>query len=184
MTQNISETKPVEQLFLDLPIQQVLNPNPGTNFIEPWKSMYVDAIRDARFGDAVWARYHIYGDVENGINSGSNNMTVLDVIKDDALSYRVKEPEESFKALLFYANTSGADGHADVIEVITNLDEREIAEFKWRRSLGMRPERRLLSDVLVHNVGFSEDRRAASLSALNWRSGRSDLGLPTRNSRN
>jgi hypothetical protein len=49
---------------------------------------------------------------------------------------------------------------------------------------GMKPERRLLVDVLVHNVGFSEDRRAESLSALNWRSGGSDLGLPTRNSGN
>ncbi|KAF7118134.1 hypothetical protein CNMCM5793_007527 [Aspergillus hiratsukae] len=130
MSLNISETKPVEQLFLDIPIQQVLNPSEGTKVIEPWTSMYVDAIRDARFGDAVWSRYHIYGDVENGIVSGSNNMTVLDVIKEDALSYRVNEPEEYFKALLFYAKTSSADGHADVIEVITNLDEREIAEFK------------------------------------------------------
>jgi hypothetical protein len=121
---------------------------------------------------------------KTGSTAGQIRMAVLDVIKEEALSYRVKEPEESFKALLFYANTSGADGHADVIEVITNLDEREIAEFKWRRSLRMRPERRLVSDVLVHNVGFSDDRRAASLSALNWRSGRSDLGLPTRNSRN
>ncbi|KAF7184825.1 hypothetical protein CNMCM7691_006694 [Aspergillus felis] len=121
---------PAEQLFLDLSIQHVLNPSPGTKFIEPWKGMYVDAIRDARFGDDVWARYHIYGDVKNGIVGGSNNMTLLDVIEEDALSYRVNEPEEYFKALLFYAKTSGADGHADVIEVITNLDEREIAEFK------------------------------------------------------
>ncbi|PKX89317.1 uncharacterized protein P174DRAFT_454991 [Aspergillus novofumigatus IBT 16806] len=67
--------------------------------------MYIDAISDARFGGAVQARYHIYGDVENGIVSGSNNMTVLDVldvIKEDALSCRA----------------------------LTNLDEREIAEFK------------------------------------------------------
>ncbi|KKK25384.1 hypothetical protein P175DRAFT_0497886 [Aspergillus ochraceoroseus IBT 24754] len=126
----MSETRPVEQLFLEFPIQLVLNPRPGTQFLEPWASMYVDAIRDTRFGDAVWARYHISGDVENGIVGGSNGMTVLDVIKEDALSYRVNEPEEYFKALLFYANTSSADGHADVIEVITHLDEGEIAEFK------------------------------------------------------
>ncbi|RHZ49510.1 uncharacterized protein CDV56_106561 [Aspergillus thermomutatus] len=140
MSLNISETKPVEQLFLDLPIQQVLNPSPGTKFIEPWTSLYVDAIRDARFGDAVWARYHIYGDVENGIVGGSNNMTVLDVIKEDALLYRVNEPEEYFKALFFYAKTSGADGHADVIEVITNLDEREIAEFKAKEEAELEDE--------------------------------------------
>ncbi|EAW15645.1 uncharacterized protein NFIA_049860 [Aspergillus fischeri NRRL 181] len=140
MSLNILETKPAEQLFLDVPIQQVLYPSPGVNFIEPWVSMYVDAIRDARFGDAVWARYHIYGDVENGIVGGSNNMTALDVIKEDALSYRVNEPEEYFKALSFYAKTSSADGHADVIKVITNLDEREITEFKAKQEAELEDE--------------------------------------------
>ncbi|GIK06704.1 hypothetical protein Aspvir_002354 [Aspergillus viridinutans] len=130
---NISETRPVEQLFLDLPIQEVLHPSPGETFSEPWTSIYVDAIRDTRWGDAVWARYHMYGEVdgETGIVAGSNNMTVLEVIKEDALGYRVNDPEIYFQALLFYA-TSSADGHADVIELIANLDEREIAEFKAR----------------------------------------------------
>ncbi|KAE8149526.1 hypothetical protein BDV25DRAFT_156134 [Aspergillus avenaceus] len=132
MSLSISETSPVEQLFLDLPIQEVLHPRRGQTFIEPWTHMYVDAIRDTRLGDAVWARYHIYGDVDNGIVGGSNNMTVLDVIKEDALSYRVNAPEEYFEALSIYSKTSGADGHLDVLKVITNLDEREIAEFKAR----------------------------------------------------
>lgn len=130
MSANIPETKPVEQLFLDLPIQKVLNKNAGMQVVEPWASMYVDAIRDGRFGDAVWARYHISGDVENGIVGGSNNMTVLDVIKEDALEYRVNEPEEYAKALSFYAKASSADGRADVIEIISNLAERDIAQMR------------------------------------------------------
>ncbi|KAJ5358450.1 uncharacterized protein N7496_010863 [Penicillium cataractarum] len=92
--------------------------------------MYVNSIRDGRFGDAVWVRYHIYGDVENGMVGGSNNMTILDVRNEDALSYRVHSLEESFKALLFHAKASSADGPADVIEVNNNLDERIIAQFK------------------------------------------------------
>ncbi|KAB8231975.1 uncharacterized protein BDW43DRAFT_281242 [Aspergillus alliaceus] len=52
-TGNIPETKPAEQLFLDLPIQVDLNKDTGMQVIEPWASMYVDAIRDRRFGDAV-----------------------------------------------------------------------------------------------------------------------------------
>ncbi|KAL2808837.1 hypothetical protein BJX63DRAFT_407676 [Aspergillus granulosus] len=132
MSLNFSPTTLVEQLFLDLPIQQVLH---DTTFVEPWKSMYVDAIRDGRFGDAVWARYHIYGDVViiPGVDDPAYNMTTIEVIKEDALGYRVNAPEEYFKALAFYSTTSAADGHTDVIEVIANLSEEEIAEFKAKQ---------------------------------------------------
>lgn len=126
----IPENKPAEQLFLDLPIQDVLNKNAGMLVIEPWASIYVDAIRDRRFVDAVRARYHISGDLENEIAEDPNNMTVLDVIKVDALEYRVNEPEEYAKALSFYAKTSSADGHADVIETIDNLTEKDIARVR------------------------------------------------------
>ncbi|KAK4871381.1 hypothetical protein LT330_000618 [Penicillium expansum] len=130
MDVTIPENKPAEQLFLDLPIQDVLNKNAGMLVIEPWASIYVDAIRDGRFVDAVWARYHISGDLENEIAEDPNNMTVLDVIKVDALEYRVNEPEEYAKALSFYAKTSSADGHADVIETIDNLTEKDIARVR------------------------------------------------------
>ncbi|KAL4871727.1 hypothetical protein BDV12DRAFT_183571 [Aspergillus spectabilis] len=109
MSLNISPTKLVEQLFLDIPIQQVLH---DTNFIEPWKTMYIDAIHDGRFGDAVWARHHIYGDAEVVPGDPANNMTVLE---DNNLCCRI--------------------GHADVLEVITNLSE-EIAEFKAKNEDG------------------------------------------------
>lgn len=122
MGANIPETKPVEQLFLDLPIQDVLSNTAGMPVVEPWASMYVDGIRDGRYGDAVWARYHITGDgdEENGIGAGSGNKTALETIKEDALEYRENDPEEYAKALAFYAKTSSADGHADVVEIIRN----------------------------------------------------------------
>lgn len=71
MSANVPENKLVEQLFPDLSIRDVLNENAGMQAVEPWDSMYVDAIRDGRFGDAIWARYHISGNVENGIPNAS-----------------------------------------------------------------------------------------------------------------
>ncbi|CEN61077.1 hypothetical protein ASPCAL07743 [Aspergillus calidoustus] len=130
MSLNISPTSLVEQLFLDLSIQEVLTDT--TNFVEPWKGMYIDAINDGRYGDAIWARYHIYGDPEPmpcACNPASQ-MTAMEQIKEDALAYRVNDPDIYFEALLFYATTSAADGHVDVIEVIANLSEEDIAEFK------------------------------------------------------
>ncbi|KAJ5992990.1 hypothetical protein N7451_008714 [Penicillium sp. IBT 35674x] len=124
---NLPENRLVEPLFLDYPIQAVLNKCKRYEVVEPWGSLYVNAIREKRFGDAIWARYHICGDVENGLVGGSDNMTVLDVIKEDALGYRVGDPEGYAEALLFYAKSSSADGHADVLELLANLPESDIA---------------------------------------------------------
>ncbi|KAJ5949990.1 hypothetical protein N7454_001574 [Penicillium verhagenii] len=118
---DIPENRPVEQLFLDYSIQDVLEKRGGLQPAEPWASIYLDAIRNGRFGDAIWARYHLHGDVENGIVGGSNNMTVLELIKEDALSYWESEPEEYLKALDLYSNTSMADGHTNVLEVIRSV---------------------------------------------------------------
>ncbi|KAL3482767.1 hypothetical protein BJX62DRAFT_221209 [Aspergillus germanicus] len=132
MSLNISPTALVEQLFLDFSIQDVLTDT--RRFVEPWKTMYVDAIQDSRYGDAIWARYHIYDDPEpmpcDRGHDHASRKTVMEEIKEDALGYRVNDPEEYFQALAFYAGTSDADGHVDVIEVITNLSEEDIAEFK------------------------------------------------------
>lgn len=52
MGSKISETKPVEQLFLELSIQDILTNRDGmADDLWAWK--YVDAIRDGRFGDAI-----------------------------------------------------------------------------------------------------------------------------------
>ncbi|KAJ5914308.1 hypothetical protein N7504_003191 [Penicillium tannophilum] len=131
MGANISETEPVEQLFLEFPIQDILTNRHGMAD-DPWAWKYVDAIRDGRLGDAIWARYHIGGDIEDDIPDASSKMTVLDVIKEDALGYRASEPEEYSKALLIYAKTSSTDGRPDIIDLIRDLDERDVAQMKER----------------------------------------------------
>ncbi|OJK04726.1 hypothetical protein ASPACDRAFT_74297 [Aspergillus aculeatus ATCC 16872] len=132
MDSKAPEDRLPEQLFLDYSIRDIQEDRLGTAN-DPWAPVYLDAIRDGRYGDAVWARYHIGGDVENGIVGGSGGMTVLEVIKEEALSYRVSYPEEYFKAVAFYRGTSENDGRADVLAVICILDEREIAEMEVRK---------------------------------------------------
>lgn len=108
----------VEPLFLEFSIQEVLTNTSWIPVVEPWASQYVSAIRDGRYGDAVWARYHIAGDVHDGIVAGTTNMTVLQSIEEDALGYKLNDPEDYAKAQQFYTQTSDHDGHKDVIEVI------------------------------------------------------------------
>ncbi|KAG4274808.1 hypothetical protein FPRO04_09171 [Fusarium proliferatum] len=96
------ETSPVEQLFLDRSIHDVLTRKWPA--VEPWATMYVDAIREQRYGDVV--------------PSPSDNMPVLDSIREDAEEAKISEPEFYAKALQFFAKTSPSDGHPEVIQVI------------------------------------------------------------------
>ncbi|KAI1050408.1 hypothetical protein LB506_001943 [Fusarium annulatum] len=98
------ETSPVERLFLDRSIHDVLTRKWPA--VEPWATMYVDAIREQRYGDVVWARL-----------SPSDNMPVLDSIREDADEAKMSEPEFYAKALQFFAKTSPSDGHPEVIQV-------------------------------------------------------------------
>ncbi|KAH7137010.1 hypothetical protein B0J13DRAFT_449859 [Dactylonectria estremocensis] len=111
----------VEQLFLDFSLNDVLSKPPRVPAVEPWATMYVDAILDNRFGDAVWARYQICGTVQDGIIEGSN-LTVLESIEEDAMGYRAGAPEQYAEAQSFYASTSSTDGHPEVIEIILRDD--------------------------------------------------------------
>lgn len=130
MTFNVDETELPEQLFLDLSIQGVLNSPAGMELFEPWATEYVDAIREGRFGDAIWARYHISGDVENGI-VGDTNLTVLQSIEEDAEGYKANAPEQYTEALSFYANTSNLDEHVDVMEVIWRIGSTPDPSSGW-----------------------------------------------------
>ncbi|KPM41815.1 hypothetical protein AK830_g4753 [Neonectria ditissima] len=125
---SISYTTLVEQLFLDITLNDVINKTSVLPVVEPWATMYVDAILDSRFGDAVWARYHIDGEVHNGTIDGSPGLTVLESIKEDAIGYRVNAPEQYFEARPFYEGTSRTDGHPDVIEIILDASLVEVPE--------------------------------------------------------
>lgn len=120
---SLSDAEPVEQLFLDLSVNRVLQRD-GVPTVEPWASLYVDAIHDGRFGDAIWARYNIMGDVNNGMIEG---LTVLESITEDAVGYKKYAPEQYAEAASFYRGTvSTADGHADVIEIILRIEGEDV----------------------------------------------------------
>lgn len=80
-----------EQHFLDLTIQEVLTNTAGTPaIVEPWGGMYVEALREGRFGDAVWARYHMLVDTVDDIILGDGvnpDISVLESIKEDAVGW-------------------------------------------------------------------------------------------------
>jgi hypothetical protein len=80
-----------EQLFLDIPINDVLQNTSMLPLIGPWSSKYVEAIQSKRYGDAIWARFHMEGDVHDGIDQDTND-TILDIVKEAAAGYMVNAP--------------------------------------------------------------------------------------------
>ncbi|KAJ5949989.1 hypothetical protein N7454_001573 [Penicillium verhagenii] len=136
-TNSTSSTSP-EQLFLEFSIHDVYDNTTGADFVEPWASAYVKSIQEKRYGDAIWARYHMYGDVENGIVEGSDNMTVLEVIEEDARDYRVDHSGLYTEALSFYAKTSSQDADtANVLDVLRRVGEEDITELEKRKTYGI-----------------------------------------------
>lgn len=43
----------LEPLFLDLTVEEVATNTAWLQVVEPWATMYVDAVNDGRYGDAV-----------------------------------------------------------------------------------------------------------------------------------
>ncbi|TVY62473.1 hypothetical protein Focb16_v004218 [Fusarium oxysporum f. sp. cubense] len=127
-----SELEAIEPLFLEFSIQEVLTNTSWIPVVEPWASQYVSAVRDGRYGDAVWARYHIAGDVHDGIVGGTTNMTVLQSIEEDALSYKLNDPEDYAKAQALYAQTSDHDGHKDIIQTLSHIYNQDISHLEAR----------------------------------------------------
>ncbi|KAF3395951.1 hypothetical protein F1880_006835 [Penicillium rolfsii] len=139
------DTKVVEQLFLEFTVRQVLeNDTNGFPVVQPWASQYVSAIREGRYGDAVWARYHIAGDVVDGVIEGSDK-TVLEMIEEDALGYKLGDPEVYAEALSFYAGTSSTDGHPEVIEIFLRIGNQDTTALQAQLEAERRAE--LLADI-------------------------------------
>ncbi|KAF0640885.1 hypothetical protein NXS19_007898 [Fusarium pseudograminearum] len=115
------DTEPNEPLFLDISTTSILKKEVGFGLVEPWTSRYVAAIHEKRSRDALWARYHIFGEVINGTIE-ENNLTVLDRIEEDAMEYKVNEPELFSHALYFYANTSSNDTHSEILDLLANVN--------------------------------------------------------------
>ncbi|EXK40913.1 hypothetical protein FOMG_04480 [Fusarium oxysporum f. sp. melonis 26406] len=128
---NIDESRAPETLFLDISVQRVLG-GTGLDPVEPWATSYVDAVRDGRLGDAIWARYHIFGNVVDGkLEDGS---TVLDSIEEEAMRYKKLASKEWADAVVLYKQTSSADTHPEVIEVIFRVDKKDVSQIQVSES--------------------------------------------------
>jgi len=137
VTASTNETSLVEQLFLDVSIYDVVNSVNGIPSNEPWTSQYVDAVQERRFGDAIWARYHMMGEVTNGI-VGDTNLTVLESIEEDAVGYKTNAPEQFANALSIYAKTSSEDTKQDVLDLISNVKALDVTNPEARTTYSIR----------------------------------------------
>ena len=115
-----------EQLFLDLPLAEVANGTVNTPIVQPWASMYCEAVSENRYGDAIYARYNIDGKSANGTFMDTNR-TVVEEIELDAINYYSGHPELYEEALLFYSSNSNADGRPEIIELIRSVPKRNVA---------------------------------------------------------
>lgn len=120
-----------EVLFLDLPVADVVNKTARVRMVEPWASRYCIAISEKRYGDAIYARYHIDGQAKDGIHTDLRDIgdgpfvlhkaSVYDMIMEDARGYAQGSPELYRDALLFYSKSSPNDNRRDIIEGLFNL---------------------------------------------------------------
>ncbi|KAI1041097.1 hypothetical protein LB505_005866 [Fusarium chuoi] len=134
---NPDEIKLLEQLFLDLTIDEVVNRSNGLIVNEPWASEYVTAIREKRYGDAIWARHHLIGDIQNG-TFPEVNQTISQAIEQDAIGYRTYYPEQYSNALAIYANTSNADTRTDILNLISNAKAETVSGMEKRVTYGIK----------------------------------------------
>jgi hypothetical protein len=132
-----NDTDLIEQLFLDVSVHDIISSVDGIPAQQPWAGQYVTAIREKRFGDAIWARYHMMGEVEDGI-VGDTNLTVLQSIEEDAVGYKSNAPEQFSHALSVYANTSIEDTHSDVLQLISNARVGNLSTIEARTTYGIK----------------------------------------------
>ncbi|CVL00324.1 uncharacterized protein FMAN_09813 [Fusarium mangiferae] len=158
-----------EQLFLDIPINDVLQNTSMLPLIEPWSSRYVEAIQSKRYGDAIWARFHMEGDVQDGITQDTND-TILDIIKEDAAGYKVNAPVQYAEAVAFYASTSSEDTHSELIKAIVeatpdeNLAKRATFKINCDRANYLASQsdcQQLIRNMLKSKINIGDTRLAA-----------------------
>ncbi|KAG5806834.1 hypothetical protein H9Q74_009295 [Fusarium xylarioides] len=139
-----------EQLFLDIPINDVLQNTSMLPLIEPWSSKYVEAI-------------------QNGITQDTND-TILDIVKEEAAGYQVNAPVQYAEAVSFYASTSSEDTHSDLIKAIVNATPDE--NFAKRATFKINCDRanylasqsdcqRLIRNMLKSKFNIGDTRLAA-----------------------
>ncbi|EWG51919.1 hypothetical protein FVEG_10770 [Fusarium verticillioides 7600] len=110
-------------LFLDLSISEAQSKRHEWGLVEPWTSDYISALEDSRYGDAIWARYQMFGDTSNGTFLEYPQWTVREAIEEDAIAYRVRERDVWKHAMAFYANSS-QNTQSDILDLIFDVDSR------------------------------------------------------------
>ncbi|EWZ99563.1 hypothetical protein FOWG_03224 [Fusarium oxysporum f. sp. lycopersici MN25] len=130
-------SRPFEQLFLDISIGTVLEPNNSLQLVEPWASEYMASIREARFGDAIWALYHMFGTIVDGFVEGSNQ-TVMEALEESAMEYKATVPDDYKHALSVYANTRSHDTHRDVLHLFADVDLKDVSHLQERATFGIK----------------------------------------------
>lgn len=128
------ETSLPEQCFLDLRVSDVLDKTIRLPRVEPFASQYCTVIAEKCYGDAIWARYHIDGQAKDGIyidlrdDGGASfvlhEISVYDMIMEDARGYAEGYPDLYHDALLFYSGTSSNDTRRVIIERLFKIGSK------------------------------------------------------------
>ncbi|PYH77616.1 hypothetical protein BO82DRAFT_358121 [Aspergillus uvarum CBS 121591] len=120
-----------EPLFLDHSIASVRDSSIRMPRVEPWATEYCTAIEEHRYGDAIWARYHMDG---RATNEGYTNtrmkddgtiehdhVAVYDLIMEDARDYARESPEPFRQALAMYSHTDSMDNRKDILDGLMKI---------------------------------------------------------------
>lgn len=120
-----------EQLFLDYRISDVLDECIRIPRVEPWASEYCTAITEKRYGDAIWARYHMSDNAFDGVitylgelddgSCGEYKINIYDEIMEDAYGYALSNPDIYREAMEFYSNLSPQDSRRDILESLAKV---------------------------------------------------------------
>ncbi|GAD95388.1 hypothetical protein FG04489.1 [Paecilomyces variotii No. 5] len=150
-----------EPLFLEYSTEEVLEGNNGRGipFVQPWGSEYVNAIHGRRYGDAIWARYHIRG-------SSDDDEAVRKEIEVDARECRENDPYGYADAILLYSDNSSADGHLDLIEMILRIAKEDASEHHAKVQAEERAEAEAHLNWLATTFAEGEAKLAEALARL------------------
>ncbi|KAF5551213.1 hypothetical protein FMEXI_3329 [Fusarium mexicanum] len=110
-------------LFLDLSITEARSNRPEWGLTEPWTSNYISALQENRYGDAIWARYQMFGGTSNGTFLEYPQWTVREAIEEDAIGYRLHARDNWKYAMTVYANSS-KNTQSDILDLIFDVNRR------------------------------------------------------------
>ncbi|KAH7234917.1 uncharacterized protein BKA55DRAFT_139916 [Fusarium redolens] len=101
-------------LFLDVSICEAQSNRPEWGLVEPWTSDYVAALQENRYGDAIWARYQMFGGTSNGTHLEYPQWTVREAIEEDAIGYRLHARDNWKYAITVYAKSRATIGYLKI----------------------------------------------------------------------